>query len=200
MKWIIVLFFVSSILNSYAQDQMYDICPLKIGEQIPEAILTNDSGEEIQLSDIISIKPSVLIFYRGAWCGYCTQHLAELNSVNDLIDSLGFQAIGITIDQSKKIIDSTNESGDDIPVYSDSKAEVMNAFGLNWKLSNKQFDKYKSKYKIDLEEWSGEDHHSLPVPSIYVIKDGVVEFQYVNPNYRQRLKPETLIAILETLD
>jgi len=31
------------------------------------------------------------------------------------------------------------------------------------------------------------------------LKDNVVQFQYVNPNYRTRLKPETLLAVLKTL-
>ncbi|MFT4661076.1 MAG: hypothetical protein ACI8XB_001347 [Patiriisocius sp.] len=56
----------------------------------------------------------------------------------------------------------------------------------------------KTEDQLDLEEWSGEKHHSLPVPGIYVIKDNKVEFQYVNPKYSDRLKPETLLAILKS--
>ena len=57
----------------------------------------------------------------------------------------------------------------------------------------------KTEYKLDLEKWSGEEHHSLPVPAIFIIKEGVVQFQYVNPNYNTRMKAKTLLAVLETL-
>ena len=50
-------------------------------------------------------------------------------------------------------------------------------------------------YGIDLEEASGYDHHLLPVPAVFVIDpEGVIDFQYVNPDYRARLDPNVLLA------
>jgi len=182
-----------------SQDVMYEICPIKVGEQAPDVSLTDSSKNEVLLSELTLEKPTVLIFYRGAWCGYCTKHLAELNEIKTDVEKLGFQMLGITVDQSSKLQESTKRSQSEIQVYSDSKLEAINAFGLDWQVEEELFNKYKEQYKLDLEDWSGEDHHSLPVPAIYIIKDGIIQFQYVNPNYRSRLKPETLLAILETL-
>lgn len=197
-----ILLFIIALLSyqtTFSQDQMFDICPLKVGATIPEATLVNAENESIKLSNLVSQKPTVLVFYRGAWCGYCTKHLAELNYIKADIEGLGYQIVGITIDQSSKLEESTAKAGEEIEVYSDAKLEVTKAFGLDWKVDDALFDKYKTKYKLNLESWSGENHHSLTVPSIYVIKDQVVEFQYVNPNYKLRLKPETLLAVLKTL-
>lgn len=178
---------------------MFDICPLKVGAEIPEVSLTNDQNETIELTDLVSEKPTVIIFYRGAWCGYCTQHLAELNDIKEDIDSLGFQIIGITVDKAQKLEESKTRSEAEIEVYSDAKLEAIEAFGLDWNVGEELYNKYLNKYDLDLELWSGEDHHSLPVPAVYIIKDNKVEFQYVNPNYNTRLKAETLLAILQTL-
>ena len=52
---------------------------------------------------------------------------------------------------------------------------------------------------MDLEEWSGKKHHILPVPSVFIIKDGVIQFQHVNPNYSERLSPEILLSYLNAL-
>jgi len=177
---------------------MYEVCPIKVGTEVPNTKLTNDKDEEVMLSAIIGDKPTVMIFYRGAWCGYCIQHLAELNDMKEEMEKLGYRVIGITVDKAEKLTVSSKKAESEIPVYSDAQLETIMAFGLDWKVDNTMYDKYKNEYKLDLEEWSGEVHHSLPVPAIFVVKDSTIEFQYVNPNYRTRLKAETLLAVLKT--
>ena len=88
---------------------------------------------------------------------------------------------------------------DSYEIFSDSKAQLITAFGLGWEVDHTNYVKYRDQYGIDTEEWSGEEHHVLPVPAVYIINDGVVQFNYVNPNYSIRLKAETLLAILKSL-
>ena len=132
-------------------------------------------------------------------CGYCTKHLSELNAIKEELDSLGYSMLGITVDQASKLKESNERSESEIQVYSDSKLEAIKAFGLDWQLDEQLFRKYKENYKLDLEEWSGQNHHSLAVPALFIVRNGIIQFQYVNPNYRKRLKPTTLIALLKTL-
>ena len=50
-------------------------------------------------------------------------------------------------------------------------------------------------YDIDLEGASGENHHVLPAPSTFIIADdGIIRFQYTNPDYAVRLHPDVLLA------
>ncbi|MGA9575264.1 MAG: hypothetical protein WBS20_15095, partial [Lysobacterales bacterium] len=50
-------------------------------------------------------------------------------------------------------------------------------------------------YGIDLEKASGENHHVLPAPATFIIgTDGVINFAYINPNYKVRLHPDVLLA------
>ncbi len=183
---------------SFAQKGM-DVCPLKVGMEIPSEIILQDAnGLEKSLTDLTN-QPTVIIFYRGAWCGYCTSHLAELQEIKNDVEALGFQVFGITPDKPGKLVESQERGKSDITVYSDAQTEAIQAFGLDWNVDDEMFAKYKNEYKLDLEEWSGADHHNLPVPAIYIIKDGIVEFQYVNPKYSTRLKPATLLAVLKTL-
>jgi len=184
---------------AWSQDKRYEVCPLKVGEAVPEVNLMTAKSGSIQLTELLSEKPTVIVFYRGAWCGYCTKHLAELNDIKGSIEDLGYQIIGVTVDQPTKLNESIIKSGDEIEVYSDSKLEASKAFGLDWHVDDELFQKYVNQYKLDLEKWSGEDHHALPVPAIYIIKDEKVEFQYVNPDHSVRLKAETLLGILETI-
>ncbi len=194
---VFTLFSCGNILS--AQNDMFDVCPLKVGENVPEVTVADQDNKSLLLSEVTKEQASVLIFYRGAWCGYCTQHLAELNDIKTEVEALGFKMMGITVDAVEKLEESTARSESEITVYSDAELAAITAFGLDWKVGDELFNKYKNDYKLDLEAWSGEEHHGLPVPAIFVVKDGIVQFQYVNPNYRVRLKAETLLAVLKTL-
>lgn len=200
IKTSISLFIIALLGNTLiAQNTMFDVCPLKVGSEIPSGTVLDADGNSHDINALTSERPTVVIFYRGAWCGYCTKHLAELNDVKADIEAKGYQIFGVTIDQPSKLEESYTKPGSEIQVYSDSSAAVTGAFGLNWKVSDELFTKYKDSYNLDLEAWSGADHHSLPVPAVFIIKDGIVQFQYVNPKYSTRLKATTLLAVLETL-
>jgi len=199
MRLFIFIIILLSYQTAMSQNNMFDICPLKVGSEIPTSSVSDNENQTHTLKDLIADKPSVLIFYRGAWCGYCISHLAELNDAKAEIESLGYQIFGITVDKASKLEETNAKSNSEIQVYSDSNIEAVKAFGLDWQVDAELFDKYKNEYKLDLEEWSGETHHSLPVPAVFIVKDGVVQFQYVNPNYNTRLKATTLLAILKTL-
>lgn len=84
-------------------------------------------------------------------------------------------------------------------MLSDSKAEAIRNFGLAWQVGEKMREQYKG-YGIDLEGASGEEHHILPVPAVYLIgPDGKVLFSYVNPDYKVRLEPQILLAAARAL-
>lgn len=51
------------------------------------------------------------------------------------------------------------------------------------------------KYNIDVEEASGHKHHTLPVPAVFLVAaSGLIQFEYVNPDYKVRLDSELLVA------
>ena len=69
------------------------------------------------------------------------------------------------------------------------------AFGIAFKVEDKIYNAYKNRFNLDLEEHSGQTHHLLPVPAVYIFgTDGKVRFQYVNPDYKVRLDFDVLLA------
>ena len=51
-----------------------------------------------------------------------------------------------------------------------------------------------------MERASGEAHHALPVPSVFVVDaGGVIQFAYVNPDYRTRVPLRLLRAAMEAV-
>ena len=78
-------------------------------------------------------------------------------------------------------------------MLSDSTTEAAQAFGLAFQIDDETFKMFKG-YGIDLEDASGEDHHILPVPALFIVDtDGVIRFDYINPDYKVRIDPEKVL-------
>ena len=73
------------------------------------------------------------------------------------------------------------------------------AFRIAYEVDQETLADLKS-HGVDLEAASGQKHHQLPVPSVYVVDtSGRIQFAYVNPDYTVRLHPQLLLAALRTL-
>ena len=168
MRILPLLTFLLCMSPVFGQDEMYDICPIKNSEEIPKATIYTIDGKKENIKTFIGNKPSVIVFYRGGWCPYCTRHLSALGQVKDQIDSLGFELIGITPDNFSKLNVSIERADSiDFALLSDKDANAMKAFGIGWKVNDKLYKKYKDSYNMDTEWWSGSDHHILPVPAVF---------------------------------
>ncbi|AFH49645.1 Peroxiredoxin [Ignavibacterium album JCM 16511] len=174
-----------------------EICPIKIGEKIPPISIRNLSEEEIDLNKFLSGKKTILIFYRGGWCPYCNMQLSELNSIEDELIKLGYQTVAISMDKPSKLKESISEHNLKYVLLSDSRAEASIAFGLAFKVAD-DYNKMLLGHNINLEEASGEKHHILPVPAVFIVsKDGTIKFEYVNPDYKVRLNSVILLKAAE---
>ena len=61
-------------------DSAQNVQPLAIGDKAPSATLHRPNGQRVDLADLLAVKPSVLIFYRGGWCPYCNAHLGQIST------------------------------------------------------------------------------------------------------------------------
>lgn len=174
-----------------------DIRPLLIGSDLPESSLSTLEGEEVSIRELTKKNPTVIVFYRGGWCPYCNKQLAGLNDIQGQMDSLGFQVIAISPDNAAHLSKTADKEELAYTLLSDSKMELARKMGIAFKMDKKTLKKYKL-FGIDLKEASGESHYQLPAPAVFVLdRKGVVQFSYVNPNYKVRLSPKVLLAVLE---
>lgn len=107
---------------------------------------------------------------------------------------MGYQIIAIGADRPAKQRQSIQRHLITYTVLSDSSMTAARAFGLAFRVDDTLFQQYK-EHGIDLEEASGMKHHILPVPAVFLVDtEGVIQFEYVNPNHRVRLHPDILRA------
>lgn len=168
--------------------------PLKAGDQVPEVTLTNADGMEVPLSRLLKNQPTVLIFYRGGWCAYCSTQLGQLKQVDIPLQKLGYQIIAISPDKVEKIRESLKKHDLSYMLLSDGDAEAIRAFGLAFQVDEATYSKYKKDYGLDLEEHAGAKHHLLPVPAAYVVdQKGKIRWAYSNPDYKVRVDAQALL-------
>ena len=120
--------------------------------------------------------------------------MGQLQQIHSKLVKLGYQILFISPDRPEKIRELTEKSKFDHVILSDSKITAAAAFGVVYLVDNETLALFRG-FGIDLEEASGESHNMLPVPSVFIVnKQGVVEFNYVNPDYKVRIDPDLLLA------
>ena len=173
--------------------------PLLIGQPAPNASLQSIDGKTVSFEQVLAGKPAVVVFYRGGWCPYCNTHLSDLRKLVAPLKAKGVALIAISPDLPAELFKSVEKSELDYQLYSDAKAQAIEGFGIGFKLDAATLEKYAG-YGIDLEKSSGEPHHVLPVPSVFVLDAaGKIQFQYVNPDYSVRVSPAVILAAVEAM-
>ncbi len=171
--------------------------PLKVGDRVPEVEVVDMEGRVIELSRMVAARQTIIIFYRGGWCPYCNAHLGALKTIEPKLLKLGYQVLALSADRPAKLHETHEEFAFGYRLLSDSKMQAASAFGIAFTVDDATLGKYKS-YGLDLEEASGESHHVLPVPSVFIAgTDGIIRFVHTNPDYKQRLAPDDVIKAAE---
>lgn len=198
---LITTFLILFTSTGYSQDvpkDPFDVTPILINSTIPNSTVKTVYGEEISLLEVVKDKPTVFVFYRGGWCPYCTKHMSELAQIEDQILEMGYQIVGISVDRPEVLRATLEEIELKYTLLSDSPADALKGFGIAYQVDQATVDRYMN-IGIDLEGNAGYDHHILPAPAVFIVdQDGKVNFQYVNPNYRERISGEILLAAAKT--
>lgn len=171
-----------------------EVQPLLVGMVAPDFTLRDVENQPFSFSSGEQARPIILTFFRGGWCPYCNLHLSELRKAEKQLKDMGFDIWFISIDKPEYLLESLDEPDIGYTVYSDSALSATRAFGLAFRVDDELNERYLG-FGIDLEKASGETHHVLPAPATYIIgKDGLINFAYINPDYKVRLHPDVLLA------
>lgn len=171
-----------------------DVSPLLVGENIPVAMLPDADGQPVNLNEAVARKPTILVFYRGGWCPYCSKQLSGLQEIEDDLMQLGYQVIAVSTDSPENLRQTEEKQALKYTLLSDADLALSKQFGIAYK-SPKNYDKF-------LPETSGGKNIDklLPVPSVFFIsREGNIRFEYINPDITQRLSPALLKAAAAAL-
>ena len=168
--------------------------PLLPGMQAPAFEVRTVDGEIFRFDPNAMTQPVILTFFRGGWCPYCNLYLSELREAQEPLEAMGFDLWFISVDRPEQLYASLEDPEIGYTIFSDAGLDATRSFGLAFRVPDELVERYR-EYGIDLEGASGETHHVLPAPAIFIIGDqGLIHFQYTNPDYKVRLHPDVLIA------
>ena len=197
MKKIIYLALFTIGLSAYAQNNLpklaTEIAPLLIGEKIPTFTLKSVENKDVNVTELISKKRTVLVFYRGGWCPYCNAHLAALAEAEKELLDLGYQIIAISPDAPKSLKGTDDKEKLNYLLLSDSAGELSKAVGIAFQAP----ENYKAILNKDSE---GVNSSFLPVPAVFILNvNAEIEFEYITPNFKNRISNDLLIAVAKSL-
>lgn len=197
MKKILLIFVAALTSAAHAQSEIpksaIDIAPLLIGEKIPNITLKSSENADVNLSELLKKKKTVLVFYRGGWCPYCNLHLQSLAGAEKQIIDLGYQIIAVSPDSPENLKITEDKDKVKYTLLSDSKGELIKAGGIAYQVP----ENYKTVINVHS---NGINTSLLPVPSVFVVNtESDILFEYISPDVKQRISTELLVSVLKNL-
>ena len=191
MKKLLIIVLTVSILSSFAQDKP---TAFKIGDSAPNLMGKNHLGKMVNLKELIKNGKVIVMFYRGAWCGYCNKYMSELEATLPEFTAKNATVIAITPEIEESISKTVEKTKSSFSIVYDKDRKIMK----DWKVAYSLTDDMKTKYKgygLDLEKQQGD--WMLPVPATYVIgQNGKIEFVHFDENYQQRADIKNILMSL----
>jgi peroxiredoxin len=173
--------------------------PAPVGSAAPGFTAYRPDGQPFTFRPDKLTRNTLLIFYRGGWCPACNTHLSELRFAEHELKQKGFDVLFLSGDRPDLLHTARKEPELCYELLSDSGMHAARAFGIAYRVSDEILALSK-RHGVDLEEISGEQHHELPVPAVFVIDTGgVIRYVYANPDHSVRLKAAELLAAVQSL-
>jgi peroxiredoxin Q/BCP len=101
---------------------------LDTGDAAPPFTRTDDSGNEVELSDFVG-KQLVIYFYPKAFTPGCTTESCDFRDRYDRFIDSGFALVGVSPDQPEKLAEFRAEYDLPFPLLSDPDHSMAEAYG-----------------------------------------------------------------------
>jgi peroxiredoxin len=172
---------------------------VKEGAKAPDFPVPTATGKTVNSSEYWAKGPTVVSFYRGGWCPFCSLELRALQEALPEITGLGASVVAISPETPDYARSTAEKHGLQFEVLSDVGNEISRKFGLVYTLAEELRPIYE-KFGIDLPEHNGDESYELSIPATFVIdQNGTVRKAFVDPDYRKRLDPQEIIEVLQRL-
>jgi len=176
------------------------IQPLGVGDPAPRFIVETVESDAFDFNPQKLDKPVVLLVFRGGWCPFCNVYLSDMRHVIPDIRAMGVDVLFLSGDRPELLFESLEQQaqediqGLDYTILSDADAQASISLGIAFQAGQRTID-YVKKKGDGYRKSSMERHGILPVPAVFAIgRDGVITYTYINPDYKERLPADELLA------
>lgn len=187
-------FLITFPVGSFAQ-KTYG---LAVGTQAPDFSAQNYLGQKVTLSDYAKEGPVILLFYRGAWCPYCTLQLKNFQDNLSQFEPYNAAIIAISVDTPEYAAVVAEKQKIDFEIISNPQADILTSYNLVFEVPEDLRNKYFNEYKIDLKAHSGRTDGIIAVPAVFIVDSSQkVVYAYANEDYKIRKSAEDILSELQ---
>lgn len=172
---------------------------LQAGSPCPDFALPDSDGRIVTRSELLDRGPLVLSFYRGRWCPYCVAEIEALESAAAELRAAGATIAAVTAERGRSALQLKRDKSLSLEILCDADHGLSLAFGLVFQVPLEDRQAYV-RSGIAFPEIYGNESWFLSIPATYVIgQDALIRFAYVNPDFRERLDPASVVEVLRSL-
>jgi len=171
----------------------------KVGQPMPPFHLPDDTGRLVSLDRLKRTGPVVVSFNRGHWCPYCKMDLRALAACYADIQGAGASVVSIMPDLAAYTSETVAANELPFPVLSDIDLGYALSLGLIFWVGDEIVQLYEG-VGLDLERYQGNQSCFLPMAAKFIVgTDGLVKARQVNIEFRERMEPAAIVAVLNGL-
>jgi peroxiredoxin len=192
MKNLLLILLMLTAFHSGAQvaEKPEDVCPLLVGEIIPDVKLKTAGGKEISTHQFLKKQKSIILVYRGGWCPYCNVHLNEISKIERELKNFGYLIVAIGTDSPEEMTRTMEKNKISYLLASDSDGAFSKACGIAFR-APVHYEKILTKNSEGVNK-----EYVLPVPAVFITDEtGKILFEYLNPDYKTRIGAEVLLPV-----
>jgi len=185
-------------LDSLQSSKITELAP-KVGQILPDGILLDVHGATTSLYKTMGDGNAIVTFYRGGWCPYCNLQLHSYATHLKKFEALGGKLIAISPETPSEALSTIEKDKIEFAVLSDDGNQYARTLKISYKLEPDLVSVYR-QFDIDLTKNQGVDSWELPLAATFVInKEKVIQYAFVDVDYKKRAEPSKLIEVLKTL-
>lgn len=171
----------------------------KPGQRMPPFALPDADGRLVSLDLLLHKGPCVVSFNRGHWCPYCRMDLRALAERHGRIGELGASLVSIMPDTAQFTADYARDNRLPFPVLSDIDLGYALSLDLVFWVGT-EVQRLYQEVGVALDTYHGNAAFFLPMAAKFIVgQDGVIRARQVDLEFRRRMEPDAVIAVLEGL-
>lgn len=165
-----------------------------LGEAMPPFALPDETGRIVTLAGLVAEGPVAVVLDRGHWCPYCRISTAALARAERAIREAGGRLVAIVPERQTYAQQLRSQARASFPILSDMDNGYALTLGLAFWIGA-DLQRLYASVGNPMPEFHGNDAWMLPIPATFVVgRDRRVKARYVEPDYRQRMAVDDLIA------
>jgi len=162
-------------LNAKQSYSDFDGVAVKVGSVAPGFTLIDAKNNPVALQNYKNRAPVMLLFYRGDWCPYCIDQLADYQTLLPELEKYNIQLIAISPDDIASINNTQRKFGQSYVFLSDQNLKVSRLYGIG-------------------------NEKDLPHPALFLLDEkGVLLWYYASKDHETRPSASQVEKIIQRL-